>query len=37
MFPVTFMMALATSKGYAQNTDFLTLIKAATRLPIIAL
>jgi len=33
MFPVTFMMALATSKGYAQNADFLTLIKAATQAP----
>ena len=33
MFPVTFMMALATSKGYAQNADFLTLIRAATQAP----
>ena len=33
MFSVTFMMALAASKGYPQNTDFLTLIRAATQAP----
>ena len=33
MFPVTFMMALATLKASAQNPDFLTLIKAATQAP----
>ena len=31
MLPITFVMALATLKASAQNPDFLTLIKAATK------
>ena len=33
MLPITFMMALATLKASAQNSDFLPLIKAATQAP----